>query len=93
MKLNNTEIELIGQDSETIKEALNKEFPTRESLIGSTITAYGSEFVMLEENLGMHWIQFFMHLMDTDTTGLSATLGSDDTTTRPNIRWTFKESD
>ena len=91
MKLNNTEIELIGQDPETIKEALNKEFPTRESLIGSSITAYGDEFVMLEQNLGMQWIYFFMKLMDTDTTGLAATLGTDETSPRRNIRWTFEE--
>lgn len=88
MKLGNTEFVIIGANPDDLAVALNKEFPTREALIGSTLTAYGEEFMMLEQNLGMGWIQFFMNLMDIDTSGIKAKLGGEGLS----VAWTFEEA-
>lgn len=92
MKLGNTEFTILGANPDDLAVVLNEEFPTREALIGSTIEAYGEEFVMLERNLGMQWIAFFMKLMTIDTSGISCTLGGNSLVSgqMPSVSWTFK---
>ena len=92
MKINDTEIIILGANPDVIAAALNEEFPTRNSLVGSHITAYGKEFAMLEENLGMSWIQFFLKMLKVNTTGISCLLGKDPDNSI-SVRWTFQEAD
>ena len=88
MKINGQEFVIIGANPDDLAKFLNEQYPTREALIGSTIEAFGEEFIMLEQNIGMHWMSFFLQLMDIDTTGISATLGGQ----ALSVSWTFKES-
>jgi len=92
MKIGNTDFTIIGADPDQLAKVLNEEFPNREALIGSYITAVGpTEFMMLEENLGMHWVSFFLKLLDFDTTGIRARLDSQGVDL--NIGWLFLETE
>lgn len=47
---------------------------------------------MLEQNLGMSWVMFFMSLMDIDTSGIKCKLGGNSIVSgqMPSVSWTFE---